>query len=379
MMAGGVAVQPIVPVVGVRGPRGPRAGRAPVARCVPRGGDAGAGPSSEGRGARLDRALLAMRERGRRAGRTPREGEADTKEAPEPHRPGQQGVVHLVGTGPGDPELLTVKALRVMQAADVVLYDRLCSPEILALVGGSAEMVYVGKESGFHTQTQAEIHVLLSEHVAAGRRVVRLKGGDPTIFGRGGEEMEYLESLGIPVDVVPGITAAVGIGASLGVPLTHRDFASSVRFVTGHARADSEEEADVEAEFARYADPNCTLVVYMGLGNLPKILAGLRRPGTLSPDTPCLAVQNGTTLDERCVLSTLERFGDDVASAGLRSPTLVVIGGVAAFFRPDAAAEWSVHLDGGDTFAGKGGPGGPDHPRDTAALLDRVRGIAQSP
>ena len=390
MMATGLA-GPAVRVPGARRLRVVRGGRAFASHCVGRGGEAGAGPSSEGpdsgasavgRRLRLEKGLLEMRSRARR--RADRGAPGEAAQAAYSHWPGQQGVVHLVGTGPGDPELLTIKALRVMQAADVVLYDRLCSPEILALVGARAEMIYVGKESGFHTRTQSEIHMLLVEHVAAGRRVVRLKGGDPAIFGRGGEEMEYLESLGIPVDVVPGITAAVGIGASLGVPLTHRDFASSVRFVTGHARADAGDDVDVELEFSRYADPDCTLVVYMGLGNLPRILAGLRRAGTLPPDTPCLAVQNGTTLDERCVLSTLECFGDDVARAGLQSPTLVVVGGVASFFRPEAAAEWAIHLGGGrgstaEIFEGTGSLACDNDGRDTAALLDLVRGIAARP
>ena len=147
-------------------------------------------------------------------------------------------VVHLVGVGPGDVELLTVKALRLMQTADLLLYDRLISPEILSLVNEDAAMLYVGKEAGLHTRPQEEIHSLMMSFATAGRTVVRLKGGDPTVFGRGGEELEYLEQQGVPVRIVPGVTAAAGVAAELGVPLTHRDYADSCRFVTGHARSE---------------------------------------------------------------------------------------------------------------------------------------------
>lgn len=249
---------------------------------------------------------------------------AHAEAAPAP-APGT-GVVYLVGTGPGDPGLLTLNALQLMQTADVVLYDRLVSPEILELVNGSARMVYVGKQSGFHTRTQDEIHQLLEEFASAGARVIRLKGGDPLIFGRGGEEIDYLQQRGIAVHVVPGITAAVGIAAELGIPLTHRGVATSVRFLTGHSREGGDEPAEL---VANAADPNTTLVVYMGLATLPSLTEALLAEG-LSPTTPAVAVERGTTSHQRRVFSRLADLPDATRSAALKSPTLVVIGACVA-------------------------------------------------
>jgi len=246
-------------------------------------------------------------------------------------------TVHLVGVGPGDVELLTVKALRLMQEADLVLYDRLIAPEILDLVGAEAAMLYVGKEAGLHTRPQEEIHELMLSFATTGKTVVRLKGGDPTVFGRGGEEMEYLESKGVDVSIVPGITAASGIAAALGVPLTHRDHADSVRFITGHAR--SENSAPVEERYLweQLVDPKTTLVIYMGLSTLAELTEGLAQGG-LAPSTPALAVQDGTTPTQRVVASTLADLPIAVDCAQLRSPTLIVIGQVVSLYSPENAA-----------------------------------------
>ncbi|CAM6101843.1 unnamed protein product [Calypogeia fissa] len=236
------------------------------------------------------------------------------------------GNVFLVGTGPGDPELLTVKALRLMQSADLVLYDRLVSTDILDFVHPSARLLYVGKTSGFHSRTQEEIHELLLNFAEAGATVVRLKGGDPLVFGRGGEEMDFLQDQGIQVKVVPGITAASGIAAELGIPLTHRGAANSVRFLTGHSRKGGDDPLYV-AEQA--ADPDSTLVIYMGLATLPGLAAKLMAHG-LPPDTPAAAVERGTTPQQRLVFATLATLPEEVNRVELVSPTLIFIGRVVS-------------------------------------------------
>jgi len=250
-------------------------------------------------------------------------------------------AVHLVGVGPGDVELLTVKALRLMQSADLVLYDRLIAPEILELVSEDAAMLYVGKEAGLHTRPQEEIHQLLLSFATAGRTVVRLKGGDPLVFGRGGEELEYLEQQGVPVRIVPGVTAASGVAASLGVPLTHRDHADGVRFVTGHARSENTTPVEERYQWAQLADEKTTLVVYMGLSTLPELTSGLLAAG-MPADMPAVAVQDGTTPTQRVVTSALGALADDVAEEGLRSPTLVVIGHVVSLLTERGGAPGEV-------------------------------------
>eukprot|EP00887_Chlorella_sp_A99_P000865 scaffold5.g865.t1 len=248
--------------------------------------------------------------------------------------PQQPGVVHLVGTGPGDPGLLTLRAVQLMQSADVVLYDRLVSEDILRLVGPSALMVYVGKQRSFHTRRRAaacrqeEIHELLCHFAREGASVVRLKGGDPFIFGRGGEETEYLQARSVRVNVVPGITAAAGVAAELGLPLTHRGLATSVRYLTGHSRAGGEETAGGTVAAAA-VDPATTLVVYMGLATLPALAEQLAAGG-LPADTPAVAVERGTTPEQRCVYAPLRELSAAVAEARLASPTLVVIGPVVS-------------------------------------------------
>lgn len=249
------------------------------------------------------------------------------------------GAVYLLGTGPGDPGLLTLKALRILQDADVVLYDRLVSEDILRLANPAALMVYVGKQRSYHTRTQQEIHELLRTFAAdAGARVVRLKGGDPYIYGRGGEEMEFLEERGVKVYCVPGITAASGISAELGIPLTHRGIATSVRFLTGHAREGG--ELSVAENIATAVDPYTTLVIYMGLSTLRSMSNELLAKG-LDPMMPAAAIERGTTLDQRVVWAPLSILADEVHAARLGSPTLIIIGnvvGLSAGWRRAAAS-----------------------------------------
>lgn len=236
------------------------------------------------------------------------------------------GNVFLVGTGPGDPDLLTLKAVKVIQKADLLLYDRLVSNAVLDLVGPDARLLYVGKTAGYHSRTQEEIHELLLSFAEAGATVVRLKGGDPLVFGRGGEEMDFLQQQGIQVNVIPGITAASGIAAELGIPLTHRGVSTSVRFLTGHSRKGGTDPLFV-AENA--ADPDSTLVVYMGLSTLPSLALKLIHHG-LPPGTPAAAVERGTTPQQRMVFAELKDLADKIKTAELVSPTLIFIGKVVA-------------------------------------------------
>ncbi|CAO2165651.1 unnamed protein product [Urochloa humidicola] len=236
------------------------------------------------------------------------------------------GRVALVGTGPGDPELLTLKAVRAIEAADLVLYDRLVSNDVMDLVGEGARLLYVGKTAGYHSRTQEEIHELLLSFAEAGANVVRLKGGNPLVFGRGGEEMDFLQQQGIRVEVIPGITSASGIAAELGIPLTHRGVATSVRFLTGHSRNGGTDPLYVAGNVA---DPDTTLVVYMGLSTLPSLAPKLMKHG-LPPDTPAVAVERGTTPQQRTVFALLKDLVDEVKSADLVSPTRIIIGKVVA-------------------------------------------------
>ncbi|WP_019646523.1 uroporphyrinogen-III C-methyltransferase [Novispirillum itersonii] len=235
------------------------------------------------------------------------------------------GVVYLVGAGPGDPDLLTVRAARLLETADAVAHDRLVSDGVLSLLSPTAERVFVGKRPGRHHCTQDRINTVLLDLAARHKTVVRLKGGDPFVFGRGGEEAEFLAAHGVEVRVVPGITTAAACGALCGVPLTHRGLATGVRFVTGHCQAD----APLSLNWASLADADTTLVVYMGLQTLPQIVAGLTSHG-LSGATPVLAVENCSTPRERRLKTVLSDCVGDVARAGLEPPTLFIIGRVAA-------------------------------------------------
>ncbi len=226
------------------------------------------------------------------------------------------GRVYLVGAGPGDPDLLTIRALDLLRRADLVLYDNLASPEVVALAAPSAERRYVGKKRAVHACTQGEINALMVSAANAGKLVVRLKGGDPFVFGRGGEEAQRLARSGVPFEVVPGVSAALGVAAYAGLPLTHRDHTQAVTFVTGH----DSERLDWPALATRQ-----TLVVFMGLLSLPKIARRLTEHG-LSPDTPAAAVRWGTRGDQAVITATLSTVAGAVQRDGMRPPALVVIG-----------------------------------------------------
>jgi uroporphyrinogen III methyltransferase/synthase len=231
------------------------------------------------------------------------------------------GIVHLVGAGPGDPGLLTLRGARLIAAADVVLYDHLVGPEALEHAREEAELVYVGKQGGEPQTSQSEIDRLLVEHARAGRRVVRLKGGDPFVFGRGGEEALLLREAGIRFEVVPGITAGIAAPAYAGIPVTHRDLASGVAFVTGHERG--------ELDWAALARFPGTLVFYMGVSALPGIAERLLAEGRAA-DEPVAVVERGTHPDQRTLLATLGDIAARARSAGIRAPAITLVGPVAS-------------------------------------------------
>lgn len=235
-----------------------------------------------------------------------------------------KGEVYLVGAGPGDPELLTLKALRLMQQADVIIYDRLVSPPILDLCRRDAEKIYVGKARSNHSVPQDGINALLVEYAAQGKRVCRLKGGDPFIFGRGGEEIQELFAAGVAFQVVPGITAASGCSAYAGIPLTHRDYAQSVRFLTGHLK-----EGSPELPWNELVYENQTLVLYMGLVGLEKICAQLIAHGQ-RPNMPVALISKGTTPDQKVVVGTLADIASKVTEHQIQAPTLTIIGEVVS-------------------------------------------------
>jgi len=251
-----------------------------------------------------------------------------------------RGHVHLIGAGPGDPGLLTIKALHALQAADVVVHDRLVSPEVMALVPPAARRIDVGKLPRFHRIPQEAINALLIDLAREGLSVARMKGGDPLIFGRGSEEAEALRAAGIPVSYIPGITSAQGAAASTGVPLTHRGLATGVRYVTGHRAKD----AALDLDWASLASEDTTLVVYMGVANIAEIALQLIRHG-MSAQLPVLAMSAATTPREARLLSTLGAIGTDTKAAGLDAPVLFVIGHVVGMYGAMAASD-AVLCDG---------------------------------
>jgi uroporphyrin-III C-methyltransferase/precorrin-2 dehydrogenase/sirohydrochlorin ferrochelatase len=233
-----------------------------------------------------------------------------------------KGEVYLVGGGPGDPDLLTFRALRLMQQCDVCVYDKLVSPEVMELVRRDAELIYVGKARDQHTMPQEEINELLARLALEGKRVLRLKGGDPFIFGRGGEEIETLMQHGVPFQVVPGITAANGVSSYAGIPLTHRDYAQACLFITGHLR-----DGTLDLDWVAMSRPKQTVVIYMGLVGLEQICEQLIAHG-VSPQMPAAVVQQGTTQRQKVITATLESLAEKVQAAEMKPPCLTIIGEV---------------------------------------------------
>ncbi|MGM0854078.1 MAG: uroporphyrinogen-III C-methyltransferase [Bacillota bacterium] len=236
------------------------------------------------------------------------------------------GKVYLVGAGPGDPELITLKALKSIQKADVILYDRLVNKELLSHAKKGADLIYCGKLPNYHTMKQDTINHFLVRYAASGKVVVRLKGGDPFVFGRGGEEAEALAKKGIPFEIVPGITSGIAAAAYAGIPVTHRDASSSVAFVTGHKQNNQQEDEKWES-LAKGID---TLAIYMGVSNLPYIKEKLIQYGKCE-DTPVALVHWGTTEVQRTVTGTLDTIIDIVKEENIENPSMIIVGEVVRF------------------------------------------------
>ena len=240
------------------------------------------------------------------------------------HERGFYGKVYLVGAGPADPDLITVKGLRCLRTADIVVYDSLVSPQLLEEVRPQAECIYVGKRPGRHCMKQEQINALLIHYAQQGYTVVRLKGGDPFVFGRGGEEALALAQVGIPFEVVPGVSSAIAVPAYAGIPVTHRHLASSMTIVTGH---EDSSHTSSSVNWEALAKLDGTLVILMGVATLQHITERLR-DGGLHPDTPAAIIQEGTVPEQRVITGTLANIADRAAIAGITSPAVVVIGAV---------------------------------------------------
>ncbi len=257
------------------------------------------------------------------------------------------GEVYLVGAGPGNPDLLTFRALRLMQQADVVVYDRLVSPPILDMCRRDADRFYVGKERDNHAVPQDEINMILVKLAKEGKRVLRLKGGDPFIFGRGGEEIETLREHGVPFQVVPAVTAAAGVASYAGIPLTHRDHAQALVLVTGHLK-----DGTMDLDWDMLCRPKQTIVIYMGLKGLVTLCEEMKKHG-MPGSTPAAIVQQGTTINQRTVTGTLDTLPALAAQAELKPPTLIIVGSVVSlhaklnWFHPEPAKDdhWHTPLD----------------------------------
>jgi uroporphyrin-III C-methyltransferase/precorrin-2 dehydrogenase/sirohydrochlorin ferrochelatase len=256
--------------------------------------------------------------------------------APRPATARQSGTVFIVGAGPGDPDLLTLRALRVLRDADVVIHDRLIGPGILEFARPDAEVLYVGKAKANHSVPQNEINALIARRAQAGKRVIRLKGGDPFVFGRGGEEVDYLLARGIPVEIVPGITAATGCAAYAGIPLTHRDHASAVTFISGHAK-----DGDPDLDWDGLARGRQTIVVYMGISTAGRVGARLIEHG-LATTTPIAVVENGTLATQKVAVGTVAGLEAVIRDNGITGPALIVIGDVARFAKASEPERWPL-------------------------------------
>ena len=244
------------------------------------------------------------------------------------------GHVSLVGAGPGDPGLLTLRAIHRILTAEVVLYDNLVGPEILALIPPTAEQHYVGKKAAQHALPQDAVNAWLVRLAQEGKRVVRLKGGDPFIFGRGGEEMETLLAAGVPVEIVPGITAATGCAAFAGIPLTHRDWAQSVTFVTGHLKSGQTGSGLGDLDWVGLSRPQQTVVFYMGLSAAGGIADALIAHGCPA-QTQVAVIYHGTRPDQKVLIATLETLAQKINAGGLKPPALLIVGEVVRLYRPD--------------------------------------------
>lgn len=263
------------------------------------------------------------------------------------------GCVYLVGAGPGDPGLMTLKGRELLSLCDVVVYDHLASERFLDWVPENCRKIYVGKQAGHHSMKQEEINGILVELALSGRTVVRLKGGDPFVFGRGGEEVLALEKHGIPYETVPGVTSAVAVPESAGIPVTHRAVSRSFHVITGHTQAGTE---CLPPDFGVYGTLPGTLVFLMGLGQLPKIVQQLIDSGK-SPDTPAAVIENGTLPGERVIRAPLAQISSRVREAGLGTPAVIVVGDTAAYemkYRTEGPlAGKRVGITGTEQFAGK--------------------------
>ena len=267
------------------------------------------------------------------------------------------GKVYLVGAGPGDPELLTLKALRILQMADVIVHDRLIAPELLDLVPPGVERIFAGKRRDHHHLPQHDINQLLVDLARTRRTVVRLKGGDPFIFGRGGEEIETLAQAGVPFEVVPGVSAAHGVGAYAGIPLTHRDHAQSVLFVTGHTK-----DGEPVLNWTAVCQPRQTIVIYMGLKPLAALCARLVQHG-LPADLPAAVIESGTLPEQRVVTGTLDDLAARVAGITFNGPVLLIVGSVVKLREQLAWFTPSHHAGAADPFS-------------TGTMMDRVLELA---
>lgn len=277
------------------------------------------------------------------------------------------GKVYLVGAGPGDPGLFTLKGKALLEAADVVVYDALVSPPILAMVNPQAKLLPAGKRRGYHSLSQADITQLLIEQAQQHATVVRLKGGDPFVFGRGGEEMGDLLAAGIPVEVVPGITAGVAVPAYAGIPVTHRRLSSSVTFVTGH---ESVGKYRPEVNWSAIAEGSETIVIYMGVHNLPKIVQALT-DGGLQSDTPIALVRWGTRPEQSELVATLATIEDEMKATGFAAPAIAVIGNVVTMRETLAACQPEMITTAAMTsYGGVNVPGGVSTTTETLATME---------